>query len=202
MTGTMEGLSVPLFGEFYRYSEAQVENLSVSDAGVTRLTVAGTSTAATNKALSVAYSVSGTAIASGYGAGVHVDLGLDGASVSSGGFASLQQNSFSCCVGCASSHHLIEELAQVSYGRFESQLTGLQLGDIEKGVDLPQQTTGIGLHRVQQLGAMRAHPLRLKCLQRTKKQGQRCAQLMAHIGEKPHLRLIELFEILVDLLEL
>ena len=95
MTGTMEGLSVPINGPFYRYSEAQVENFSVSDAGVTKLTVAGTSTAGTNKALSVDYSVSGTAIASGYGAGVHVDLGLDGASVSSGGFASLQQNSFS-----------------------------------------------------------------------------------------------------------
>ena len=92
MAGTYEGLGVPLFGPYYRYSANRTENLSVSDAGVTALTVAYTGIAA-SKAFTVNYSVSGSDIASGYGAGVHVNLGIDGSST--GAFASYQQNAFS-----------------------------------------------------------------------------------------------------------
>ena len=59
-----------------------------------------------------------------------------------------------------------------------------------------------GFLTFQQLRASRAQSFRLERLHGTKEQGQRGAQLVAHIGEEPHLRLVELFEVLVDLLEL
>jgi len=33
MTGTFEGLSVPLFGDYIRYTEAGVQTLKVTDGG-------------------------------------------------------------------------------------------------------------------------------------------------------------------------
>ena len=46
MSGTFEGLSVPLFGEFYRYSEAGTQNLYVEDDGVHNFTITKTGAAA------------------------------------------------------------------------------------------------------------------------------------------------------------
>ena len=100
MTGTMEGLSVPINGEFYRYSASQVQNLFVEDSGVTNLTVKYTGTTA-DQALAVDYSTSGTQ-ASGYGAGIFVGLGVAG--TSTGGFASTQQNAFATDVTVNGTH--------------------------------------------------------------------------------------------------
>lgn len=96
MAGTFEGLGTPLFGEFYRYSDAGVETLYVEDNGVFNLTVAHTATASTDNALAVSYSVSGTAVASGYGTAIYANLNVAGEST--GGFASLQQNAFAADV--------------------------------------------------------------------------------------------------------
>lgn len=46
MAGTFEGLSVPLFGEFYRYSEAGTQNLYIEDDGVFNLSITKTGAAA------------------------------------------------------------------------------------------------------------------------------------------------------------
>ena len=96
MSGTYEGLSVPIFGEFYRYTEAQVQTLFVEDTGIFNLSVTHTSTAGTDNAIDVTLAITGTAVASGYGSGVHVGMTVGG--VSSGGFASLQQNAFAADV--------------------------------------------------------------------------------------------------------
>ena len=90
MAGTFEGLGVPLFGEFYRYTSAQVETLYVEDNGVMNLTVANTTDTMDN-AFNVSYSCSGT-YASGYGHGVHVDMAVNG--TSAGAFSSQQFNAF------------------------------------------------------------------------------------------------------------
>jgi len=39
MTGTMEGLSVPIFGEFYKYSEAQTQAWYVEDDGIFNISI-------------------------------------------------------------------------------------------------------------------------------------------------------------------
>ena len=90
MTGTYEGLSVPINGEFYRYTSGQVQTLFVEDNGVFNLTVAQTADA-TDQALAVSYSTSGT-VASGYGAGVFVSMNVSG--TSTGAFSTTQQNAF------------------------------------------------------------------------------------------------------------
>ena len=100
MTGTFEGLSVPVFGEFYRYSEAQTENLKVDDNGAFNLTV-GYSGVATEQAIAVAYSPNGT-VASGYGAGVYVSLAVSG--TSTGAFSTTQQNAFATDISVNGTH--------------------------------------------------------------------------------------------------
>ncbi len=104
MSGTYEGLSVPIFGEFYRYTEGQVQTLFVEDNGIFNLSVTQTSTAGADNALDVTLSITGTAVASGYGSGVHVGMSFGENFVSSGGFASLQQNAFAADVTVNGTH--------------------------------------------------------------------------------------------------
>jgi hypothetical protein len=94
MTGTFEGLSLPIFGEFYRYSEGGTQNLFVEDSGVFNLTVGYSGVAAEN-AFAVAYSPNGS-VASGYGSGVYVNLAVSG--TSTGSISTLQQNAFAADV--------------------------------------------------------------------------------------------------------
>ncbi len=96
MTGTMEGLSVPIFGEFYRYNASQTQTLFVEDNGIFNLAVTQDDTTGTDNAIDVTLAISGTAVASGYGSGVHVGMTVGG--VSSGAFSSLQQNAFAADV--------------------------------------------------------------------------------------------------------
>lgn len=96
MTGTFEGLSLPIFGEFYRYSEGGTQNLFVEDNGIFNLTVEHTTTTSADNAFDVALTVSGTAVAGGYGSGVHVGMAVGG--VSSGSISGLQHNAFAADV--------------------------------------------------------------------------------------------------------
>ncbi len=96
MSGTFEGLSVPIFGEFYRYSADQTQNLFVEDSGVFNLTVEHTMTTGADNSIDVTLTISGTAVASGYGSGVHVGMAVGG--VSSGSISVLQQNAFAADV--------------------------------------------------------------------------------------------------------
>ena len=99
MAGTAEGIGVPRFGAYYRYSEAQTENLAVTDGGVHTLTIANTTTATNGIGVDTTYS--GT-YASGYGSGVHVGLAVAG--TSTGGFASCQLNAFAADVSVNGTH--------------------------------------------------------------------------------------------------
>lgn len=100
MGGTFEGLGVPLFGEFYRYSEGGTQTLKVDDNGAFNLAV-GYTGVATDQAIAVTYSPSGT-VASGYGAGVYVNLAISG--TSTGAFSTTQQNAFATDVSVNGTH--------------------------------------------------------------------------------------------------
>ena len=90
MTGTMEGLSVPIYGEFYRYSADQTQNLYVEDDGVWNLTVSNTTDTHDN-IFAITYTTSGT-YASGYGNVCYVAMNVGG--TSSGGASTHQFNAF------------------------------------------------------------------------------------------------------------
>ena len=104
MSGTFEGLSVPIFGEFYRYTEDQSQTLYVEDNGIFNLAIEHTTTAGADNALDVTLSITGTAVASGYGSGVHVGMSFGEGFVASGGFASCQQNAFAADVTVNGTH--------------------------------------------------------------------------------------------------
>ncbi len=71
MTGTLEGLGVPIFGEFYRYSADGTQNLYVEDDGVWNFTHTSTNTAGENV---VALTLTDSAtITSGYSQGFYVN---------------------------------------------------------------------------------------------------------------------------------
>ena len=76
MTGTFEGLSLPIFGEFYRYSEGGTQNLFVEDDGVHNFTI--TKTGAAADAL-FAFDVSDeTTFSSGYASVIYIAYAGEG----------------------------------------------------------------------------------------------------------------------------
>ena len=98
--GTYEGLGVPNQGAFQRSSASGTVNLTVDDNGVFNFAI-GYSGVGADQALAVAYSPNGT-VASGYGAGMYVNLAVSG--TSTGGFATTQQNAFAADVSVNGVH--------------------------------------------------------------------------------------------------
>ena len=79
--GTWEGMGIPLFGEYYRYSADQTEQLFVEDDGVENRTIAQTGTAADNLfALTV---TDAATYASGYTNVFYISYSGDGAKTGS-----------------------------------------------------------------------------------------------------------------------
>lgn len=76
MAGTFEGLSVPLFGEFYRYSADQTQNLFVEDDGVTNHTVALDAVGGDNAHV---VNITSSSALTGYDQGYYVNLTASGA---------------------------------------------------------------------------------------------------------------------------
>jgi len=80
---------------------------------------------------------------------------------------------------------------------------GVDFGEIEQGVDLSQQTTRIPLHRLEE----GTHVLLVLLTPKERLQGaedkrQRASELVADVGEEPHLGIVELLELLVGLFDL
>lgn len=74
--GTYEGLSVPIFGEFYRYSADQTQNLFVEDDGVHNFTI--TKTGAAADALFAFDVTDETTFSSGYASVIYIAYTGDG----------------------------------------------------------------------------------------------------------------------------
>ncbi len=74
--GTYEGLSVPIFGEFYRYSADQTQNLFVEDDGVHNFTVALDAVGGDN---AHALNITSSTALTGYDQGYYVNLTASGA---------------------------------------------------------------------------------------------------------------------------
>ncbi len=78
--GTYEGLSVPIFGEFYRYNASQTQTLFVEDTGVTNLSV-------TPGAMDNVFAITHTANyagSSGYDQSIYVALNISGTTTGAG----------------------------------------------------------------------------------------------------------------------
>lgn len=101
MTGTYEGLSLPIFGEFYRYrSDQTTQVLYVENDGTFNLTVANTTDSMDNP-FHLTYTTSGTT-SSGYSGAFYVALNVGG--TSSGAFTSQQQHAFATDVTINGTH--------------------------------------------------------------------------------------------------
>ena len=100
MAGTAEGIGVPRFGAYYRYSEAQTQNLAVADGGEHTHTITNATATGAN-AIDVGYTYSGT-VTSGYASCFHAGLAVGG--TSSGAFATTQYNAFAADVTVNGTH--------------------------------------------------------------------------------------------------
>jgi len=80
MTGTWEGLSVPLYGAYIRGSSAQVTQVSVDSKGCIDYTITNSTTTADN-ALVVNYTVSG-ATTGGYNQGIYINYKISSTTTS------------------------------------------------------------------------------------------------------------------------
>jgi hypothetical protein len=97
MTGTFEGLGVPIYGPYYRYKEDQTETLYVEDTGVTNMAV---TTASADNVLAITHTAS-AAITSGYDQSIYVALNIS--STSTGGNAT-QRHAFAADITINGTH--------------------------------------------------------------------------------------------------
>lgn len=142
--GTMEGLSVPINGPFYRYSAAQAQNLFIEDDGVTNFTIAKT---AADNAISLSLTSAGT-FTSGYHQGYYVNHTATGKFTTGGS----QINSFAVDlnlggeIGCEAEGMYIYVAKTGTLSLTAANISGLAIYIAGLGTSQPGTRCAVQLH--------------------------------------------------------